>query len=643
MRTSVVRSRVLLILSIALLLIATSVAAHDGRVLNPDRRADGPSPTATRLDLLSESFEGAFPPAGWQTLHLGNSYAWAQTNYSARSGQYCAFVQYGAQGTSQNEWLITPALDLSGLTDIRLEFYEEESYWADWGDHHYVMVSTTSPTDPAAYSIVSDMTPANHTINTFADDPAVIDLSAYAGEPTVYVALRYTGSYADHWFVDDMRIFEPWLHDLEVRSFTPDQDQFADGTAITPEVLVRNIGRSTEDFGVQVTIHETGGPVYDEIVAVAALAPGSETLVSLPAHTLNGANYYDLHAAALLGTDMDTSNNEATAFDDTYTLPHVPLGILLTQSDCPSCPQANQALDAYMPGQDDEVALMRVHVWWPGTDGIYNANAPQNDFLAYGSGADYTPHLRIDQVVDAGSNGPGYGALLTARKLHRSPLNIVHSWDPATESVIVEVETVEPMPADWPLVLRVAVTEDDVYEAGTNGERYHDQAFRHMYPDTDGFPVPTTPGLHRFTIHCPVSAETWAYDKLRATVYVQNDLTWKVQNAATGFLTDLAGTTVPVEHPAPSLLAVRGNHPNPFNPETAIEFELSRDLDVRLEIFDVDGAHVRTLMNGPRTAGLNRAVWDGRADSGKPLPSGTYFYRVSAGAESSTAKMTMVK
>ncbi|MBU1677039.1 T9SS type A sorting domain-containing protein, partial [bacterium] len=187
---------------------------------------------------------------------------------------------------------------------------------------------------------------------------------------------------------------------------------------------------------------------------------------------------------------------------------------------------------------------------------------------------------------------------------------------------------------------RVAITEDDVYEPGTNGELYHDQAFRYMYPDTDGLVVPTTPGKHRYTVHCPVNAETWVYEKLRAVVYVQDNDTWKVHNAATGLLTE---TLVAVDDSAPALLTVKGNHPNPFNPETAIKYELSADRRVRLTIYDVDGSLVATLVDGLQTAGAQSAVWDGRDAAGRPVSSGAYFYRIDAGGLSETRKMVMVK
>jgi len=640
------RTAPLLVLILATLTLPTvrTALAHDGVSRNPDPKVQAPVPVSPKLDLLTEGFEStSFPPAGWARIHLGNTYQWARTTATAHTGGACAWVQYGAQGTTQNEWLVTAALDLSAVSQVKLEFYEAADYWADYGDHHYVLVSTTSQTDPAAFTVVSDMTPANHTVNGFDGDPVTVDLSAYAGQSTVYVALRYTGSYADHWYVDDMRIFEPWLHDVSVVALSPDQVQFAGGATLAPVVTVANQGRSTEDFDVAVSIWRSGVPAYAETLTVTALAPGAQTPVTFPALTTENGNFYSLHAVALLPDDMATADNEGTAFDDTYTLPHVPLGLLMTNAGCSGCPQANQALDSYMPGQVDSVALLRIHVWWPGTDGIYNANTSQAQFLANGIGADYAPHLWIDKVVDAGYDGTGYAAALDARKLYRSPLNISEGWDPATETLVVNVENVEPMPADWILKLRVAVTEDNVYYAGSNGETIHNQAFRYLYPDTDGLPVPTAPGVYQFQVHCPVGSQNWDYTRLRAVAYVQDDDTWKVHNAVTGFLTDLAGTTVSSNELASPRLQLLGNHPNPFNPSTTIAYTLPASRHVTVGVYRVDGRLVASLVDGRQPAGLQTVVWNGRDADGRTVASGTYFYRVVAGNDSETGRMLLVK
>lgn len=70
------------------------------------------------------------------------------------------------------------------------------------------------------------------------------------------------------------------------------------------------------------------------------------------------------------------------------------------------------------------------------------------------------------------------------------------------------------------------------------------------------------------------------------------------------------------------------NYPNPFNPVTNVEFRLSNPAWVRLKIYDLMGRKVKTLVNGRRVAGTYTVVWDGTDDTGKPVVSGVYFYRL---------------
>jgi len=70
--------------------------------------------------------------------------------------------------------------------------------------------------------------------------------------------------------------------------------------------------------------------------------------------------------------------------------------------------------------------------------------------------------------------------------------------------------------------------------------------------------------------------------------------------------------------------------PNPFNPHTSIRFALSRPARVRLLVFDVSGARVRSLADGLMPAGEHHVTWDGTNDRGRNLASGAYFYRFEA-------------
>ena len=86
------------------------------------------------------------------------------------------------------------------------------------------------------------------------------------------------------------------------------------------------------------------------------------------------------------------------------------------------------------------------------------------------------------------------------------------------------------------------------------------------------------------------------------------------------------------------------NHPNPFNPSTEIHFGLPRTTVVTLRIFDLSGRNVRTLIvQEEHPAGWHSVSWDGRDQTGKRLASDVYFYKLEAGPNSETKKMTLLK
>ncbi len=85
------------------------------------------------------------------------------------------------------------------------------------------------------------------------------------------------------------------------------------------------------------------------------------------------------------------------------------------------------------------------------------------------------------------------------------------------------------------------------------------------------------------------------------------------------------------------------NHPNPFNPQTTISFNLPQQAAVTLRVFDVAGHLVKVLLDDEIVAeGRNEAVWYGRDGAGRRVASGTYFYRLEAGTYSETKRMVLV-
>ncbi|HTM01235.1 MAG TPA: FlgD immunoglobulin-like domain containing protein [Candidatus Omnitrophota bacterium] len=105
--------------------------------------------------------------------------------------------------------------------------------------------------------------------------------------------------------------------------------------------------------------------------------------------------------------------------------------------------------------------------------------------------------------------------------------------------------------------------------------------------------------------------------------------------------------TAVLEDPAgqapPARTQLFQNAPNPFNPATTIRFSVGQRGPVRIDIFDVGGRHVRTLVEKSYEPGVYTARWDGVDDAGRPLASGAYFYRMTAPGASDAKKLILLR
>jgi hypothetical protein len=98
-----------------------------------------------------------------------------------------------------------------------------------------------------------------------------------------------------------------------------------------------------------------------------------------------------------------------------------------------------------------------------------------------------------------------------------------------------------------------------------------------------------------------------------------------------------AGSALPTE------FALRGSYPNPFNASTQISFALPQAGSVRLEIYNILGQPVRTLLDGDQPAGERSVLWDGTDRNGRVLSSGIYFYKISFGGQVKVGRMNLLK
>jgi hypothetical protein len=107
---------------------------------------------------------------------------------------------------------------------------------------------------------------------------------------------------------------------------------------------------------------------------------------------------------------------------------------------------------------------------------------------------------------------------------------------------------------------------------------------------------------------------------------------------ATGDFTGYFSSVEKVSDTRPTAFALAQNYPNPFNPSTTINYQLSTTSNVKLEIFDLLGRKVATLVNERQTVGAYTANFNAAQ-----LSSGVYFYRLQAGSFVQTKKMMLIK
>jgi hypothetical protein len=138
----------------------------------------------------------------------------------------------------------------------------------------------------------------------------------------------------------------------------------------------------------------------------------------------------------------------------------------------------------------------------------------------------------------------------------------------------------------------------------------------------------------------PLKEGSIAYISLRLKDKEANATIFGNANLNDGYSAALNSVTV---REIPSEFALSQNYPNPFNPTTSIKFAIPENANVQLNVYNMLGQKVRTIMDGMQDAGYYTVNWDGTNDLGSKVSSGIYIYRISAGKYNATMKMNLLK
>jgi hypothetical protein len=323
------------------------------------------------------------------------------------------------------------------------------------------------------------------------------------------------------------------------------------------------------------------------------------------------------------------------------------VGELCTSTTCGPCRNANLELDDLSQQLGRMLVLVRYHGWWPspGNDPFYLYNQSQNRARFNYYGVNYVPHFFIDGNIDGESDVSSWYSLIVAEGRNFSPLamNIDGIYDPDglagqfTVTIYAESD-----PGLSNLKLRVALTESDIHYSAPNGLNIHNQTFRNMFPSTSGQAVSISEGdsveyTFDFTTPDPIVP-----DNSMLVAFVQSDQNKHILQGARIAIPDMTQTGTEDEIEIPEVIALEQNYPNPFNAETKIDFRADGGA-VSLQVYDLTGALVKTLVDGSFEAGYHSVVWDGLDENGNEAASGVYFYRLSGSDGEHIKRMTLLK
>ena len=120
---------------------------------------------------------------------------------------------------------------------------------------------------------------------------------------------------------------------------------------------------------------------------------------------------------------------------------------------------------------------------------------------------------------------------------------------------------------------------------------------------------------------------------------LRNGWGWAIDNLV------IQGNVVSVKdnNAIPTTYELSQNYPNPFNPTTAIKFQIPEKEKVVLEVYDILGEKVKTLIDEIKGPGFYQALWNGTNKNSIPVASGVYIYRIIAGKFIMSKKMVFLK
>jgi len=596
---------------------------------------------------------------------------------------YSAYAGYSVQDTVIDSRMYTNAIDLSSYSSAHLEFYEGYGYYADAHDSNMVEISADGG---ATWSLLrySDAFEIRDTITY-----RLIDISAYAGEQ-VHIGFRYKDDLGngETWYIDDIRV---WGGDGTESSLC--------GTFQSYEILVGGVSAGvTTDQYYSVTGLENGteycfevAAVYEEGTSVSSYGVCATPMGPFLMDPLT-INFPEINAGEYMERTSYFMNFDTLDLD--FSIFASPVADLGVYPDILAEDFENDDISQTIIGtvfSDTTVLGDLIFGWW----GVGDTSVATSTYLVYPKPFDQGAGEAFENFafINDDANGDGFEFNTSDAALFSDLIDVPDlSFGPVylmadlffpqpqgpcpvghiySEEAWVSITTDDG--ANWQLV-------DSTFTTGWNSWASYIYNITHMLDGATTFRV----GV--FYDDC---GGNWAYGVGVDNIKIKqgDDYTWlsispyRGQTSYYGGINDTVAITIGAYSPydgfddgesayisygaslenlaimdintgvvmstdedvLPGVFKLHQNFPNPFNPETMIQFDVPIGIDLTLSVYDILGRRVKTLVKDNLDIGSYNVKWDGSSDAGEMLPSGMYFYELNSSKFHSVKKLILVK
>ncbi len=640
--------------------------------------------TASASELiLYESFEaGLMPPRGWTRIN-GNSTPGGSNpaHWTIDSLTYLFSGNYSATcywGYNLNEWLITPDLDFSSVTAPALSFWWLSSYYwhvdpNDNGDL-FVKVSTDGGNTWQSLWTFGDI----GVWEDFTWYYTVIDLSAFRGLPRVRIAFQVLANNNADIAVDDIAVIGetvlPWVQlsptagelapnarqDIQVSFTTIVNGDTLNAGAYFGQIVVasNDPNQPTQSIPVTMQIKNQFSSVSGRLKYYSNTAtPIPDAMVLLSGTTsqqilADKTGHYEFSHLALGNYSITprhqgATKNAITPYDASLILRHDAGSLSLSPY---------QMIAADVSG-DGEISSLDATLILKYFVGLINEFPAKREWT-------FVPH---DYPIDDKNwaSAPGSRTYLPLQSDQQSQDfvgilggDVSGNWSTltgtASASVAVAYDAFQPTADN-----RTKLAIDLKIAANVSGGNFklilNDPRLQFRQCRV------TQPASSK-VIHAAAAAKqtvtvAFAADQPLTNQTITFEFIFDRAAAADLSLSDVAMVDVMIDDQHHTITAIDRspnqdlpgrwdllqNYPNPFNSETTIGYQVPKTMAVRIEVFNLMGQRLRTLVNAVKKAGHYRIQWDGLDDRGRHVGSGIFIYKIKAGDFEATRKMVLAR